>query len=274
VTAVRPATDDENGTQNIWQRDGDEIVLRDASGTEHIRLPSLGKLSKDRVPAIYSYDHAADEYVVYEHGEQHIYETKSAFEDDWVRIKKPFVPEDEFSAPEYSRDSYVIVILADEGSSVVYTNETTKPLATLLNHSTAHEGSEGDSENDDENSHQAEDDYQEDSAPGEDIYREDSSKRNTQTDGSEPDHETEDFESFVDVYVTEDEDAELPKDDLYNAYRIWAIRHDNEVQSKAWFSRSLGEVVTYDTSRIRQNGSRVNCYTGISLTAAGKQLIE
>ena len=32
--------------------------------------------------------------------------------------------------------------------------------------------------------------------------------------------------------------------------------------------------MTYDMSRIRQNGNRVNCYTGISLTAAGKQLIE
>jgi len=92
VTAVRLANGDENGTQNIWQRDGDEIVLRDASGTEHIRLPSLGKLSKDRVPAIYSYDHAAEEYVVYEHGEQHIYETKSAFEDDWVRVRSHSSP--------------------------------------------------------------------------------------------------------------------------------------------------------------------------------------
>ena len=106
------------------------------------------------------------------------------------------------------------------------------------------------------------------------MLREDSLDRNTQTGGSEPNLEADDFESFVDVYVTEDEDMELPKDDLYNAYRIWAIRHDNEVQSKAWFSRSLGEFVTYDTSRIRQNGSRVNCYTGISLTEAGQQLIE
>ncbi|WP_459190900.1 type IV secretory system conjugative DNA transfer family protein [Halosimplex sp. J119] len=258
VTAVRPANGDENGTQNIWQRDGDEIVLRDASGTEHIRVPSLSTLSKDRVPAIYSYDHAADEYVVYEHGEQHIYETKSAFEDDWIRIKKPFVPENEFSIPEYSRDSYGIVILGDEGSPVVYTDGTTKPLATLLNHSTVQNEAEGDSENDDEDSGQAED----------------SSERNPQTGGSEPDLEADDFESFVDVYVTEDEDAKLPKDDLYNAYRIWAIRHDKDVQSKAWFSRSLGDFVTYDTSRIRQNGSRVNCYTGISLTPAGKQLIE
>jgi len=111
VTAVRPASDDENRTQNIWWRDGDEIALRDASGMEHIRLPSLGKLSKDRVPAIYSYDHAADEYAVFEHGEQHIYETKSAFEDDWVRIKKPFVPEAELQTPHYSSTSYAIVIL-------------------------------------------------------------------------------------------------------------------------------------------------------------------
>jgi len=106
------------------------------------------------------------------------------------------------------------------------------------------------------------------------MPREDSPEQISQTDGSKLDHDADDFELFVDVCVTEDEDAELPKDDLYNAYRIWAIRHDNEVQSKAWFSRSLGEVVTYDTSRIRQNGSRVNCYTGISLTAAGQQLIE
>ena len=59
VTAVRPAYD-EASSQNIWQRDGDEIILRDSAGTEYLRLQSLETVSKDHVPAIYSYDHTAE----------------------------------------------------------------------------------------------------------------------------------------------------------------------------------------------------------------------
>jgi hypothetical protein len=273
VTAVRPARD-EASSQNIWQHDGDEIILRDSAGTEYLRLPSLETVSKDRVPAIYSYDHAAEEYIVYEHGEQHLYETKSAFESDWVRIKKPFIPENEFSIPAYSRDSFVIVILSDEEPPVVYTNGTTNPLGTLLDHPIPYNRSESDAESENEHSVPAGDDHSEESDTQEDPSRANSPEQTTQTDAREHDHEVNDFETFVDVYVTEDEEAMLPKDDLYNAYRIWAIRHEQEIQSKSWFSRSLGDFVAFDTSRVRRNGNRVNCYTGIALTEAGHQLIE
>jgi DNA helicase HerA-like ATPase len=274
VTAVRPVSGTDDSRRTVWMREDDSIVLYDGTGTEHLRVSSLSAVTKDRVPAIYSYDHDAEEYGVYEQGERHVYDSKDAFEADWVRIKKPFIPEDEFPTPEYSRDSYVIVILADEEPSVVYIDETTKPLATLLDHLALHNKSGGDSENDGEYSELSGDSHLDDSVTEEDPSRGDSPEQIAQADAGEHDRKADDFESFVDVYVAEDEEAVLPKDDLYNAYRIWAIRHDQEIQSKSWFSRSLGEFVTYDTSRVRRNGTRVNCYTGIALTAAGQRLID
>jgi hypothetical protein len=226
------------------------------------------------VPAIYSYDHTAEEYIVYEHGEQHLYETKSALEEDWVRVKKPFIPESEFSIPAYSRDSYVIVVLPDKEPPAVYTNGTTNPLGTLLDHPTLYNRSERDAESENKHSMPAGDAHLDESAVQEDPPGAHSPERTTQTDAREHDHEVNDFETFVEVYVAEDDEAVLPKDELYNAYRIWAIRHEQEIQPKSWFSRSLGNFVTFDTSRVRRNGNRVNCYTGIALTEAGHQLIE
>jgi hypothetical protein len=60
------------------------------------------------------------------------YETKSAFEDDWVRIKKPFVPEAELQTPDYSPTSYAIVILPEEGDPVVYDTDGTYSMDSLL----------------------------------------------------------------------------------------------------------------------------------------------
>lgn len=65
---------------------------------------------------------------MYEHGEQHVYDTKAAFEADWVRIKKPFVPDDELPTPEYSPESYAIVILPEESEPVVYSDGETHSL--------------------------------------------------------------------------------------------------------------------------------------------------
>jgi hypothetical protein len=274
VTAVRPVSGTDDSSRTVWMREDDSIVLSDGTGTQYLRVSSFSAVTKDRVPAIYSYDHDAEEYVVYEQGEQHVYDSKDAFEADWVRIKKPFIPEDELPTPEYSRDSYVIVILADDDPSVVYADGTTKPLETLLDHLALHNRSERDSESDGEYSESSGDSHLDESAADGDPTGKDSPERIAQADAGEHDREADDFESFVDVYVAEDEGAVLPKDDLYNVYRIWAIRHDQEIQSKSWFSRSLGEFVTYDTSRVRRNGTRVNCYTGIALTAAGQQLLE
>jgi len=245
VTAVRPATDDENGGQNIWWRDGDEIVLRDASGTEHIRLQSLGTLSKDRVPAIYSYDHAADEYVVYEHGEQHIYETKSAFEDDWMRVKKPFVPEDELPVPDYTRSTYGIVILHDEAESVVYEDGEKRPLSAITDGS-LRPASSGSAAADE---------------PPSQTDQADEPVEEKQEDQSPPS-----FESFVDDYLIEDADEAVPKDEVFGLYNDWAEAHGIEDPlNKSWFTRKLNTHIEVDSTKKRIDGEPVRHYTGIRI---------
>jgi hypothetical protein len=237
VTAVRPATDDENGTQNIWQRDGDEIVLRDTSGTEHIRLPSLGKLSKDRVPAIYSYDHAADEYVVYEHGEQHIYETKSAFEDDWVRVKKPFVPEAELPVPDYTRSTYGIVILHDEAESVVYEDGEKRPLSTITDGALRPASPES-------------------AAADEPLSQTDQADETVEEEQKDPSPPS--FESFVDEYLVEDADGAVPKDDVFGLYNDWAKAHGiDDPLNKSWFTRKLNTHIEVDSTKKRIDGEPV-----------------
>jgi len=242
ITAVRPTTDDENGTQNIWQRDGDEIVLRDASGTEHIRLPSLRKLSKDRVPAIYSYDHAADEYVVHEHGEQHIYETKSALEDDWVRIKKPFVPEAELPVPDYTRSMYGIVILHDEAESVVYEDGEKRPLRAIT------------------------DVELRPASPEVSAAEEPSSQAQQADETVEKDPSPPSFESFVDEYLVEDADEAVPKDDVFDLYNDWAEAHGiDDPLNKSWFTRKLNTHIEVGSTKKRIDGDPVRHYTGVCL---------
>ena len=242
VTAVRPATDDENGTQNIWQRDGDDLVLHDASGTEHIRLPSLGKLSKDRVPAIYSYDHAAGEYVVYEHGEQHIYETKSAFEDDWVRVKKPFIPEAELQTPDYSPTSYAIVILPEEGDPVVYDTDGTYSMDTLLDTVTT-SGCE-------ETTGEQADHIQQAPQPSIDDIADDPEAV---------------VERFAETHLVEDPQSRVTAGDVYEIYEQWAEAHGIDTDSKAWFGRRLGNYVTFERDTDSENGDSVRYYEGLAL---------
>jgi len=242
VTAVRPATDDENGTQNIWRRDGDEVVLRDASGTEHIRLPSLADLSKDRVPAIYSYDHAAEEYVVYEHGEQHSYETKSAFEGDWVRIKKPFVPEAELQTPDYSPTSYAIVILPEEGDPVVYDTDGTYSIDTLLDTVTT-SGCE-------EPTGEQADHIQQAPQPSIDDIADDPEAV---------------VERFAETHLVEDPQSRVAAGDVYEIYEQWAEAHGIDTDSKAWFGRRLGNYVTFERETDSENGDSVRYYEGLAL---------
>ncbi|RLM62604.1 ATP-binding protein [Halorubrum sp. Atlit-26R] len=242
VTAVRPASGDESGTQNIWWRDSDEIALRDASGTEHIRLPSLGKLSKDRVPAIYSYDHAADEYAVFEHGEQHIYETKSAFEDDWVRIKKPFVPEAELQTPHYSSTSYAIVILPEEGDPVVYDTDGTYSMDTLLDTVTTSECEETTGE---QAGH-----IQQTPQPSIDDIADDPEAV---------------VERFAETHLVEDPQSRVTAGDVYEIYEQWAEAHEIDTDSKPWFGRRLGKYVSFERKTDNENGDSVRYYKGLAL---------
>ncbi|WP_188884535.1 ATP-binding protein, partial [Halarchaeum grantii] len=130
VTAVRPVSDT-NSTQTAWCEASGELVLRTADGAEILRVDSLTDISKGRVPATYSYDPAAGEYVVYEQGTRHIYESKQAFETNWARIKRPFVPHEELAVADAEEMEYAIIVLSDDGSATVYSEGRTYSIDTL-----------------------------------------------------------------------------------------------------------------------------------------------
>jgi len=66
----------------------------------------------------------------------HIYKIRDAFEDDWVRVRRPFVPEVELPAPWFDQNTYAIVIVPgpqDEMEKpVVYEDGETDPLSNLV----------------------------------------------------------------------------------------------------------------------------------------------
>ncbi|WP_317175902.1 conjugal transfer protein [Halomontanus rarus] len=260
VTALRPATDDSN--RSVWALDDGEYVLRDGNGTEFVRITSFDSLSRSEFPAVYQYHRDQDEYVVYGEGERYVYEIKSALEDDWVRIKRPFLPETDLPNPHPETESYAIAVLnPDESTLSLYAADELQPLETLLSRSP--QPAKNQPENTDPDS----------AAVDPDNDAPETTDRDSQIEAT-PDPSATDFSHFVDRYVLEDEDVRVPKDDLYDAYRIWAIRHGLDVESKAWFTRKLGDYLTFKTSRPRIDGERVQCYAGITLTTDGEQLVE
>jgi len=245
VTAVRPASE---SRQNIWQRDDDEIVLRDAARTEYVRVATLDELSKERVPAIYSYDPAADEYVVHDHGARHTYESESAFESEWVRLKRPFIPETELPISDYDQSSYRIVILRDDGDAVVYEQGETTPLSALLEQPLSPAmPSPGDED-------------VESASP-------DEPQRSLDASADEPPS----FEAFVDAHLVEDADAAVPKDTVYEQYLDWtAAQGIDDPLNKSWFTRRLNEHLDIESTRRRVDGNLVRHYNGVRVTEEGK----
>jgi len=245
VTAIRPVTGSDDNRRSIWVREDDSIVLYDGTGTEHVRLGSLSAVTKDRVPAIYSYDPTANEYLVYEPGETHTYKSKTAFDREWVPIKIPFVPEDCLPEPAFGSDSYCIVILHDESESVIYEDGQVRPLSTIVE-STLHSASLDTSKSDRETE-------QTDTASGVEI--------DAQDEDSPPS-----FESFIEMYLVEKEDASVPKSEVYDCYLNWAdVQGVDDPLNKSWFTRKLNTNVEVESKRMRVEGDLVRHYTGIDI---------
>ena len=67
----------------------------------------------------------------------------------------------------------------------------------------------------------------------------------------------------------------MPKETLFQAYSAWTDQHDIDGPNSVWFSRKLGNVVEYESGRVRENGDDlVTVYTGIDLTPEGSQLFD
>jgi len=240
VTAVRPRAGESDTNRTIWVRDENKLVLRDGEGTEYLRLSSFEEVSKDRVPATYSYDHAADEYVVYEQGEQHVYNTKAEFEADWVRVKKPFIPEHELSTPDYGPESYAIIILPDDGDTVVYADGGTYPVETLLERVSGQ--SDGGSTEPNPK------------IPPIDAIADDADAV---------------VERFVALHLVEDPESRLAAGEVYKQYEQWIENYEIDPDTKSWFARRLSTQITFERTTERTDGSPVRYYEGLAFNQSG-----
>lgn len=234
VTAVRPARGESRRT--VWVEEGDEFVLLDGDGTEHACVDDPTDASKDRFPAIYSYDPGAGEFTVYEHGETHVYDSRDGFEADWVRIRRPFVPERELPASTFGSDAYAIVVIpsgsAEIDDPLLYDSGTTTPLSTLV-----------------------------DEPP---VLPTGETPSDSQGDALADDPDAA-IAAFASDWIAEVEDERVTTSQVYDAYTEWAEARDLPIESRSWFARRLGEQLSFDRTTVRRDGSTVRCYEGITL---------
>jgi len=259
VTAVRPRTADTNRT--VWTRDDGERVLSDGE-TEFARVPDEGALSKDGVPAYYSYDHETGQYTVHKPGETRVFDSKDEFKAEWTPIKRPFIPDVELPDADYSRDSYVVLLLPEDGAPTVFQQGESYTLSESPD--------EEDLWPDAPTSEHAQATISMDS--GEETP---STESTAPSDGSvEIDPSGDGIEAFAAMYIREAEGAQVPKETLFQAYSAWTDQHDIEGTNASWFGRKLANVVEYENDRVRDGDDLVTVYTGVDLTPAGSQFLE
>lgn len=222
------------------------------------------------MPAVYSYDPATDEYVVHEYGERHRYESKSALEGDWSRIKRPFVPVELLPNPEYDERHYAIVILVEgEESSRVYRNGETEAISTLLETAFSLDQS-GVTEANETTSLKHPDESettQEASVPTDDAGE---SEQNPEQPSAEASQQWKDDPNkavgrFVAEHISEAADGSATSATVYATYEAWAENHGLEPDAKNWFSRRLSNHVEFERTVEYRNASSIRCYEGIEL---------
>jgi hypothetical protein len=236
VTAARPATDGSRHTR-WFERDG-TFVLEDSTGDQHAQVDSFDAVSKDQFPATYSYDAESETYTVFSPSElPEAYESREAFEANWVPVKRPFVPSDDLPVPEYKESSYAIGILSgdNEPTLQLYTPaaETTQDLSTLKEAIEAGE------------LHIA---------------------------GVEP-MDTEDdpfgIGTFVHDRIIECDDEFVPIADVYDAYEEYVEDREYERKKKPRFTPAFREYADFERKRKWVDEETRRCYIGINLRDAG-----
>jgi len=262
VTAVRPCTSDTNRT--VWRREDGERVLSDGE-TEFARVPDEGTLSKDGVPAYYSYDHETGRYTVHKPGETQTYDSKEAFEAEWTPIKQPFLPDVELPDGQYSRDSYLVLILPADGSPTRFQQGETHELSASPDYEELwHDPADNAAQSKRSTSAQSD---------GEPVDLD--SPESAATDGSvDIDPNGDGVETFTAMYVRQADGVKVPQEDVFQAYSMWTDQHDIDGTNKGWFTRKLRDAVDFDSDRSRVDGERVQFYIGLTLTEEGNRLLE
>jgi hypothetical protein len=259
VTAVRPRSDT---NRTVWTRDDGERVLSDGE-TEFARVPDEGTLSKDGVPAYYSYDHETGQYTVHKPGETIVYDSKDEFDAEWTLIKRPFIPDVELPDADYSRDSYIVLVLPEDGTPTLFQQGESYALSESPDE-------EEDLWPDAPTSERAQatismDAGDETSSTGSSAPADESVEIDPSGDG---------IEAFAAMYIREAEGAQVPKETLFQAYSVWTDLHDIDGTNASWFGRKLTNVVEYENDRVRDGDDLVTVYTGVDLTPEGSKFIE
>ncbi|SFT09269.1 type IV secretory system conjugative DNA transfer family protein [Halostagnicola kamekurae] len=263
VTAVRPKTFESNRT--VWTRENGEIVLSDGE-TVFARVPDEGTLSKDSVPAYYSHDRETGQYTVYEAGDTQVYDSRDDFEQEWTLIKQPFIPNLELSNGDISRDNYLVLILSEDGSPIVFHRGETHSLPKNPSDTELWppKSTTGSVRTDDSTS----------TRRGETRPDVVESEISEEDESIEIDPNGDSVEAFAAMYVEETAGAQVPKNDLYQAYSNWVDLHDLDGTNMVWFGRKLATAVDYDSDRVRDGDDKVNVYIGIDLTSEGTNLLD
>ncbi|MWV38819.1 conjugal transfer protein [Natrialba sp. INN-245] len=257
VTAVRPLT---NGSRRTnWLQDDESYVLLDENEDELTRVTSFESLTRADVPAVYSYNQTSGEFVVYENAEKHRYETKTEFEREWTRIKRPFVPESDLPEVNFNGREYAVLVLGstenDGNSLVIYDNGEITPFAEI------HEWLSKPELETDLGLPEARPDSFEGSEQGgtNTIPKEAYNDPNAA------------ISAFVDARLRTGEDDSLTPDEVYDAYVMWATNHEISVESKNWFARRLGDHIEFERETVYRDGKTVRCYVGLVLDQAEDQ---
>ena len=249
VTAVRPASDGSRHTR-WFERDGD-LVLEDGLGDQHARVDSFEGVSKDQFPATYSYDAESETYTVFRPGElPETYESREAFEADWVPVKRPFVPRTDLPVPDYTESSYAIGILTDDSEPALQLyapeSETTTELSTLKEKIDAGElrpaGVDPTKETDEES-----------------VVKGD--------DGCDPYG----IGAFARDHIIESDDGVVAVADVYDAYEQFAEAEGYDVKPKNRFTQEFRDWVEFERDKKWLDGQTRRCYVGVELRNAGDQ---
>ncbi|WP_049969040.1 type IV secretory system conjugative DNA transfer family protein [Haloferax prahovense] len=248
LTALRPVSPE--SAQTIWSRVDGDLVLEDGAGGELLRVESLDELSKSRLPAVYSYDSVADEYVVYAGGEQYVYDSKEAFTADWTKLKRPFVPEDELPYPGFSSEQYLIVILRNDGDAVIYRDGTVRPLSDLSELDLVAQPTQS-------NTAAAE------RAATPTSDESDESLVDVSELADDPDAVV---GRFAEEFLRETAHGSVSSERVYNCYQSWVTEQGLSPDSKRWFTRRLRQHVEFDSTVKKDGNATTRHYDGLALT--------
>ncbi|WP_135665817.1 ATP-binding protein [Halorhabdus rudnickae] len=247
VTAVRPSNGGSRHTR-WFERDG-AFVLEDSDGDQHARIDSFDVVSKDQFPATYSYDAESETYTVFRPGElPEPYESREAFESDWVPVKRPFVPRTDLPFPDYTERSYAIATIEGDQTLGIHAPDTETStgipaLVDAIQDGTLYPAGETPADQADSNSDSEGDD--------------------------EPDPYG--IQAFVRDRLTEADDGVVAVAEVYDAYEQYAAAGEYEVKPKNRFTQALRDHAAFERDKQWLDGQTRRCYVGIELRDVGEQ---